>query len=95
MLLSQQNKPTEETRHRLSTHAVHKQQCIYRFAVTSNQHEAALEEERSRCQAQLDKLEGLYSNVSASWQRAQRYAEDLEKENKALIQSIVHISEAL
>ena len=59
------------------------------------QHEAALDEERKRCQAELDKLEGLYSNVSASWQRAERYSEELEKENKALIQTIVHLSEAI
>ena len=50
---------------------------------------------RQRSQAELDKLEGLYSNVSASWQRAERYSEELEKENKALIQTIAHLSEAL
>jgi hypothetical protein len=61
----------------------------------SVQHEAALEAERARCQAQVDRLEGLYSNVSASWQRAERYAEELDRENKALIQTIVHLSEAI
>ena len=43
----------------------------------------------------MDRLEGLYANVNASWKRAERYSEDLEKENKALIQTIAHLSEVL
>ena len=67
----------------------------YRPSPRRAQHEADLEEERQRCQGQMDRLEGLYANVNASWKRAERYSEDLEKENKALIQTIAHLSEVL
>jgi len=64
-------------------------------ALLEQKHEEEIKKIKQDNEVEIGKVEKLYNNVLESWDRAKKDLREVEEENKQLIRSIAHLSEAL